>query len=135
MYFPCAGKKMKQILSISFIGLYIVVIIGITTLVHFCGHTIDSIDIFPVSSSENPCCCGSTQQKSCCRTELRIIQIQDNQIAAASWTLPALDIQQFIEFQPLALPNIDARIVHLISSGDSPPGNSPIYILNCTMLV
>jgi hypothetical protein len=126
---------MKRTLSTLFVALYAVVIVGITTMVHFCGNAVDSVDIFPVSSSQNSCCCGSTQHHSCCRTELHVLQIQDNQIAAASWVPAVVDMQHTVEYQPFALTRIDEQIGSVVLSDGSPPGSVPVYILHCTMLV
>jgi hypothetical protein len=126
---------MKRTFTSIVIALYAVVMIGITTLVHFCCGTIESVDLFPVSSSQKKCCCGTVYQKNCCRTELHVIQIHDNQITAASTAPAAGDVQQPGLLQIPAPPQIDPHVIPIAASDGSPPGGPPIYILNCTMLV
>jgi len=84
---------MKRIAVISFLLTYLVLNIGISMKVHYCGDAISFIDFFPI---EEKSCCGDVTA-SCCSDKLAFISpdvVQDyTSVAEVSFT----DYAQYAE--------------------------------------
>lgn len=70
--------KVKKIVLISTIIVYMLLNIGISMKIHYCGDTIDFVDFFALSEKT---CCEGIKKPSCCSDKVAFItpgSLQDN---------------------------------------------------------
>jgi hypothetical protein len=125
-------ERVKRLLVIAFLGVYLLLSAGFTLLVHTCsGYT--TVTPMPLSS-EDPCGCGEEESARCCTVELRDFLISDAQKAASTesltTTFAALQVLPAATFSILEDGGISAPVI-----GPSPPIHTPLTLLHCSLLI
>jgi hypothetical protein len=104
----------KKIALISVLAIYLVLNLGISIKIHYCGDAISFIDLFPVNIEKN--CCGG-EKPACCKDKIAFVNpqtIQDN-IQVAHFSFPDyakfnLIIQDFSLLSVLESQNTEVNI-------------------------
>jgi hypothetical protein len=127
---------MKKSVSIFFIAFYFTLTVGVTMAIHFCGGKITSVQMLPFVPKENPCSCdGTAAPDDCCKTEIKTIQLNDEQIAVQVHqpTSPQTAVTLWAETSTeIALSSLAVRE---IVPASSPPDSPPLYILHSVFLI
>ena len=127
---------MKKAVSIFFIIFYITFTIGITVSTHFCGGKITSVQMSINTPKENPCGCkDSATQGDCCKTEVKSIQLKDEQIAVHVDQPSSLQTDVNIWADASNDKTFASNLFHIVLPATSPPDSHPSYILHCTLLI
>jgi hypothetical protein len=108
-----------------------------TVSTHFCGGKVTSVQMLPIIPKESPCGCDdAAAPDDCCKTEIKSLQLNDEQIAVQIDQLssPQTDVNLWAEpsFEELFSSKNSVRPVLPASS---PPDSPPSYILHCTLLI
>ncbi len=84
---------MKRTIYIAFTAFYLMVSMGLSLNLHYCGGKLAGVSIVMPSA---PCCCNSEENKSCCAdTEISLQMDMDQQISyPPSWELDLLVLSQ-----------------------------------------
>jgi hypothetical protein len=125
----------KKNLYIAFLFVYLISTIGIQVATHFCGDYPISVDLYAANTNAEPeDCCGDPCDDSCCTTDVKQIQITEDQQNVTKWAPAQLESITVI---------IPASLVEFIESTSisnyylsfySPPINDS-NILNCTFRI
>jgi len=116
--------------------MYLLVTVGLTVATHFCGGKVASVKMLSFVSNENPCGCDNTAvPDGCCRTEIKSIQLNDEQIAVQvdQQTSPQTDVNLWADVSIEEL--FSSNSVRTIIPASSPPESPPTYILHCALLI
>ncbi|MGD0038211.1 MAG: hypothetical protein ABSC53_13080 [Bacteroidota bacterium] len=103
---------------------------------HFCGGKITSVQILPIVPKENPCGCDdATTPDNCCKTEIRSLQLNDEQIAVHvdQPSSPQTDVNLWADKSIEGL--FSSNSIRTILPTSSPPDSPPSYILHCSLLI
>jgi hypothetical protein len=126
----------KKITVILFLSMYLLVSVGITLSMHFCGDSITSVQLLPFAAHNISCGCDdAATPDDCCKTEIKSIQLNDDQIAVHIDHLssPQTDFNLWAETSPAAFYSSNSILTVLPAS--SPPYSPPSYILHCALLI
>jgi hypothetical protein len=126
----------KKTTTIFFLFLYFALTVGMTVSTHFCGGRITSVQMLPVVPKENPCGCEeSTTPDDCCKTEIKSIQLNDEQIVVQvdQPSSPQTDINLWADASIEEL--LSSNSIQTVLPASSPPNSIPSYILHCTLLI
>jgi hypothetical protein len=126
----------KKTAKILFLSMYLLVSVGITLSLHFCGDSITSVQMIPFATHNNRCGCDDvTTPDDCCKTEIKSIQLNDDQIAVQidQLTSPQTDVNLWAEtpFEE----SFSSNSIRTVLPASSPPEAPPLYILHCTLLI
>ncbi len=127
---------MKKTTTTLFLFIYFVLTVGMTVATHFCGGKIVSVQVLPIVPKENPCGCDdATTSNSCCKTEIKSLQLNDEQIAvhADQQSSPQTDVNLWADKSIEEL--FSSISVHIVLPTNSPPDSPPSYILHCSLLI
>ncbi|MGD0589441.1 MAG: hypothetical protein ABSA44_01420 [Bacteroidota bacterium] len=104
--------------------------------IHFCGGKITSVQILPFVPKEDPCGCdGTAVPVDCCKTEIKTIQLNDEQIAvhvnqpSSPQTAVTLWAETSIEIA------LSSHAIREVVPASSPPDSPPLYILHSVFLI
>jgi hypothetical protein len=104
--------------------------------VHICGGEVTSVRLLPFTSKGNTCGCDEAGfPDDCCRTAVRTVQLNDEQIA--SHTEQPLPLQADVNLWadiPVPVLLTSGAVFH-IDELHSPPGSTPSYILQHAFLI
>jgi hypothetical protein len=127
---------MKKAVSIFFIVFYFILTVGMTISTHFCGGRIASVRMLPFIPKENHCGCdGTAAPDDCCKTEIKTVQLNDEQIAvqvnqpSSPQTAVTLWTETSIEIV------LSSHAVREVIPASSPPDSPPLYILHSVFLI
>ncbi len=67
---------MKKIILLLFLPIYLILNLGISIKLHYCGNAIHSIDFSSVASST---CCGEDKKPSCCKDKIAHLNSETTQ--------------------------------------------------------
>ncbi|OFX83324.1 MAG: hypothetical protein A2W99_12060 [Bacteroidetes bacterium GWF2_33_16] len=118
-----------------FLSFYVLVSLGLTINLHYCGDRLESLKLF--ENTESCCCGGETTNKSCCENQFLHYAISDEQRVSQDFrilTIPSinLDIQPIID---IALLNNEHNLdFQRFENNSSPPYKNPFWILNCSLI-
>ena len=129
-------KRMKKVTKILFLFIYFVLTVGMTISAHFCGGIITAVQMLPVVPKEKPCCCSDAPgQDDCCKTEIKSLQLNDEQIAVQidqpSSPQTDLNLRAGGSIEDM----FSSNLIHTVLPACSPPGSPPSYILYCKLLI
>lgn len=124
--------KMKRLLAIALIGLYLLLNLGINLSAHFCGGSLKSISL---STEADKCCCdGDGISKSCCSDKTVYLQYDNDDKQVSSFRLAIgkfyvsvknTDTQDaVVKNQTLGLSDEQRR---------GPPLEQPLWLSNCSL--
>jgi hypothetical protein len=107
-----------------------------TVTTHFCSGKISSVHALPFLPKENSCGCeDSTIPDDCCKTEIKLLQLSDEQIAVQSEQPFSPQAESTIwadaSFEVVYFSNAFRTIIPT----SSPPESPRSYILHCTLLI
>lgn len=68
--------KVKKIALISVLAIYMVLNLGISIKLHYCGDAISFVDFLPFNTKEN--CCGG-EKPACCKDKIALVNPQTTQ--------------------------------------------------------
>jgi hypothetical protein len=127
--------KMKRTVTIVFLSFYVLISLGLTINLHYCGGQLESFNLFGETKS---CCCGGkTMSKSCCENQVIHYEISDEQRISKDFrilTTPSFDLDiQPITYIPLLNNEIELDSQRL-ENNSSPPYKNPFWILNCSLI-
>jgi hypothetical protein len=58
--------------------IYLFLVVGVNVAIHFCGDSIDSVQLALTESKGEPdSCCGMECGSECCKTEIKTTKIED----------------------------------------------------------
>ncbi len=127
---------MKKTAAILLSWFYLLLYAGIPVTVHYCNGNAEKIRYF--SAEDLNCCCEHSCcfSKNCCRNEHHLIKAdikeqlngQRIQIAVYDSDFPASDICLLKKNES------EHKSVSIPFSGHAPPGNIPVWLLNCTLI-
>jgi hypothetical protein len=126
---------MKRSVTIVFLSFYVLVSLGLTINLHYCGGQLESFNLF--SETESCCCGGETMNKTCCENQIVYYEISDEQRVSQDiriLTIPSidLDIQPIID---ITLLNNEIELdFQRLENSSSPPYKNPFWILNCSLI-
>lgn len=131
-YYFCS---MRKSITIVFVMFYVLVSLGPTFTLHYCGGQFESINLF---GSTNTCCCGgNTINTSCCENHVLHYQPNDEQRLGQEFRIfssPLVDIN----FQPLFnLVIINTNIEPESENPENsppPPEKERVWIKNCSLI-
>jgi hypothetical protein len=116
--------------------MYLLVAVGITLSLHFCGDSLTSVRVVPFASKSNNCGCDdSSVPDDCCKTEIKSIQLNDNQLSVVSVQPESPQTDFTVWFDEPATPLYASKTVSQILIAESPPGSTPLYILQRSLLI
>jgi len=135
MYYICTA--LKRILTIPLLFLYIIAISGVMIQLHYCGQELESWQMF----AENAGCaddgCGdeSTENDGCCKDEVVIAKINQDQNTASQLVLKLMAVQAISPvYHDFHIENISAAKAGILThSPNAPPGRwqgIPLYKLH-----
>jgi len=127
---------MKKLIIILFLSIYLLFSVGMTLLVHFCGEAITSVELIPFNSQSNFCCCDDSQGfNECCKNEIKSIQISDEQLVTKVTQSSVLSLTEDIRAEILLTEFDTSNLIYRLAHTKSPPEESPLYILNHSLLI
>ena len=126
--------KMKKILTISFLLLYVTLSVGLNILVHTCGS--ESEALLVTSNANDPCVCANEvpMEDMCCKTELKTVKLDDSQKATFSSIQETLQCLQEILVSNNTLFEFEYSSFS-IQIDTSPPPNRNFQISNSVFLI
>lgn len=98
---------MKKIAILSVLMTYLVLNMGISMKVHYCGDAVSFVDFFPVSEKT---CCGGKKKADCCSDKLTYVAPIANQENSSSVSF------SFTDFAKYALVKQDFTFESLLSA-------------------
>jgi hypothetical protein len=116
--------------------MYLLITVGVTVAIHFCGETITSVQMLPFHQNEKPCGCDdSATPDDCCRTEIKSFQLNDEQIAVQidQPSSPQTDLNLWAETS--CEKSFSSNSKRTVLPASSPPDSPPPYILHCALLI
>jgi hypothetical protein len=126
---------MKRFIVTILALLYFTVSSGMVMNIHYCMGKIRSVKL--QATAKKMCGCKKQQEKkSCCKTEHKLIKVQDSHKASAAGIDIAAPVALLPE-QPFQVYTPAATIVRLHSvNNNSPPGTgTDIYLRNCVFRI
>jgi hypothetical protein len=116
--------------------MYLLVSVGVTLSLHFCGDSITSVQMLPFASKNDRCGCDDvTAPDDCCKTEIKSIQLNDDQLVAITVQPDSPQTDLTVWFDEPAVPVYASKTVSQVLIAESPPGSIPIYILQGSLLI
>ena len=117
--------------------IYFAISSGVVVNIHYCMGKMSSVKL--EAWSPNECACGKKMEskKGCCRTELKVVKIQDAQKATyADFAIHAPVIPLVSELNLLQTPFYNAQVI-LLPKEHSPPISSgqDTYLRNCVFRI
>jgi hypothetical protein len=127
---------MRKITYIFFALQYFTLTVGMTLVTHICDGKITTVQMLPIIPRGNSCGCGDTTiPDDCCKTEIKTIKLNDEQIAVQidQSLSPQTDINYWMEpsFEML----FSSNLVRPIIPSSSPPVSPHSYILHRSLLI
>ena len=126
---------MKRSLAAILAIIYLTISSGVVMNIHYCMGKLNSVKL--QSFSQKICGCGKAETRGCCKTELKIIKIEDAQKAAyADFAIHTPVTLVFTEFNLLQSPlYLSQYLVH--PNGHSPPllSEQDTYLQNCVFRI
>ncbi|MGE0088013.1 MAG: hypothetical protein AB7S50_00895 [Bacteroidales bacterium] len=126
---------MKRTVTIVFLSFYVLVSLGITINLHYCGGQFESFNLFGETKS---CCCGGkTMNKSCCENQVLHYEISDEQRISQDiriLTIPSIDLYLEPIIDNSLLDNEIELDSQRIEINSSPSYKNPFWILNCSLI-
>jgi CDGSH-type Zn-finger protein len=115
--------------------LYFTISTGMVVNIHYCMGKVSSVNVDVLA--KNLCACGKKETKGCCKTEHKLIKLEDNHKASFAdvvFNVPAQEIEHpynLINAQPISLTDKTAFNNH------SPPilYQQDIYLQNCVFRI
>jgi hypothetical protein len=124
----------KKITIVLFLAVYLVLNLGITVKVHYCGNRVSSIDFFPVTKKS---CCG-VEKASCCKDKYTHIAPETTQdiIKSISFNFPDFAGFNLAEknFSFFAISK-KVETISPVSGDDIFLYKVPLYLRNCAIIV
>jgi len=126
---------MKRSVTIVFLSFYVLISLGLTINLHYCGGKLESLNLF--GNTDSCCCGGEIMNKSCCENQVLHYEISDEQRVSQDnriLTIPSfdLDIQPIID---ITLLNNEIELdFQRLENSTSPPFKNPFWILNCSLI-
>jgi hypothetical protein len=127
---------MKRFLVAILAVLYFTISTGMVMNIHYCMGKVRSVNVNLMA--KNMCGCGKTKEtKSCCKTEHKVLKVEDNHKASYAFydfsePIADLPVNKYVVNTPLSsVNNVLAYNTH------SPPllSQQPIYLLNCVFRI
>jgi hypothetical protein len=115
--------------------LYLFLTTGFTIATHFCGDTINSVNLVSSEADQEPeDCCGEPCSSDCCTTEVSSIKLSDLHKFEFRYEQKNFSIALIVysEFERLSILNRAQFRPHQFAN--SPPAK-PEYILNNVLLI
>ncbi len=107
-----------------------------TISTHFCGGKITSVQMLPFVPKENPCDCdGTAAPDNCCKTEIKSIQLNDEQLAVHVNQPPSPQTAVSLWAETSTEIVLSSHVVHEVVPASSPPDSPPLYILHSVFLI
>jgi hypothetical protein len=126
----------KKSTTIFFLTMYLMLSVGVTLSMHFCGDRITSIQLIPFASTADRCGCNdSTGPDDCCKTEIKSIQLHDDQLSIQTDQSVAHQTEITVWLNEPAAPLYASESIRRVLPTDSPPGSTPSYILQRALLI
>ena len=116
--------------------MYFALTIGMTVATHFCGGKKTSVQISLIAAKEISCGCdGAATQDDCCKTEIKSLQLNDEQIAihVDQPSSPQTDVNLWTDVSIDEL--FSSNSIQTVLPASSPPDSPPSYILHCSLLI
>lgn len=130
---------MKHVL-ISFIAvLYFIISSGLVMNIHYCMGKVSSVQMNKLASKG--CKCSKSEQetapKSCCKTELKMVKLQDSHKASSAdyvFQAPVTPVSVYTSYLQLPLLNAVSKVYADINA---PPllSGQDTYLLNCVFRI
>ena len=67
---------MRKLIIIFLCAFYLMVSLGITLSLHYCGGKLKSVSLF--SNNEEGCCGSKKKSKGCCKNKTTVIKVKDS---------------------------------------------------------
>jgi hypothetical protein len=127
---------MKKTTTIFFLFIYFILTVGMTVSTHFCGGKITSVQVLPFIPKEDACGCDdATTPGDCCKTEIKTVQLNDEQIAVHvnQPSSPQTAVTLWAETSTEIV--LSSHAVREVVPASSPPDSPPLYILHSVFLI
>ncbi len=127
--------NMKRSVTIVFLSFYVLISLGLTINLHYCGGQLESLDLF--GNTESCCCGGETMNKSCCENQFLYFEISDEQRVSQDYrilTIPSFDLNIQPAIDITLLNNEIELDFQRLENNSSPPYKNPFWILNCSLI-
>lgn len=103
--------------------------------VHYCMGKIASAEL---ENFKQDACkkCGAENKKSCCKTELKVIKLNNEHQQVICTDVP-LYIAETFNRQPFQQGNIITALLYKTAVANAPPliKHQPVYLKNCVLLI
>jgi len=115
---------------------YLLVTMGVTVAIHFCGDSITSVHMLPFQQDDSSCGCDdSAAPDDCCKTEIKSFQLNNEQIAAQGIQLSCPQTDFNVWAQSSCEQLFSSNSIQTVLPAFSPPDSPQPYILHCTLLI
>lgn len=130
---------MKRVLISLIAILYFIISSGLVMNIHYCMGKVSSVQLNKLASKG--CKCSKTEKetapKSCCKTELKVVKLQDSHNASSAdyvFQVPVAPISVYTSYIQLPLLNADSKVYADINA---PPllSEQNTYLLNCVFRI
>ncbi|HAN17261.1 MAG: hypothetical protein A2X13_00250 [Bacteroidetes bacterium GWC2_33_15] len=124
---------MKRTVTIVFLSFYILISLGLTINLHYCGGQFESFTIFGSSKS---CCCGNEEMnKSCCENQILHYQINEEQQISQDFRIQPAPVSGL--FFSAAFSDIEfsykSKEYNTLQIEIPPPKKQPAWLINCSL--
>ncbi len=130
---------MKRILTSIIALVYFVISSGLVMSIHYCMGKISSVDLS--HNSAETCVCGmslkETSSKGCCKTELKMVKLEDNHKAAYAF----YDVQTPVILLPKSISlfeqidEVTSAKVYADINGPPLLSEQDTYLFNCVFRI
>jgi CDGSH-type Zn-finger protein len=115
--------------------LYFTISTGMVVNIHYCMGKVSSVNVDVLA--KNLCACGKKESKGCCKTEHKLIKLEDNHKASFAdvvFNVPVLEIEPSYN---LINPQLISLTDKTAFNNHSPPilYQQDIYLQNCVFRI